>query len=44
LPNRRNTSLASSARLASYAAAKALSLPLLFKGDDFPKINLLAAA
>lgn len=29
---------------ASYAVAKAHSLPLLFKGDDFPRTDLLAAA
>jgi ribonuclease VapC len=28
---------------ASYAVAKARSLPLLFKGDDFPKTDLTAA-
>ena len=28
---------------ASYAVAKARSLPLLFKGDDFPKTDLRAA-
>ena len=29
---------------ASYALAKARGLPLLFKGDDFPKTDLTAAA
>lgn len=29
---------------ASYALAKARSLPLLFKGNDFPKTDLMAAA
>ena len=28
---------------ASYAVAKGRSLPLLFKGDDFPKTDLIAA-
>jgi ribonuclease VapC len=28
---------------ASYAVPKACSLPLLFKGDDFPKTDLAAA-
>jgi ribonuclease VapC len=27
---------------ASYAVAKARGLPLLFKGDDFPRTDLLA--
>jgi ribonuclease VapC len=29
---------------ATYAVAKSLSLPLLFKGDDFTKTDLMAAA
>lgn len=29
---------------ASYAVAKARSLPLLFKGNDFPRTDLMAAA
>lgn len=29
---------------ASYALAKIRNLPLLFKGDDFPKTDLIAAA
>ena len=29
---------------ASYAVAKARGLPLLFKGDDFPRTDLLAAS
>ena len=29
---------------ASYALAKARSLPLLFKGNDFPRTDLMAAA
>lgn len=29
---------------ASYAVAKARSLPLLFKGDDFPRTDLLTAS
>ena len=29
---------------ASYAVARTLSLPLLFKGDDFAKTDLIPAA